>query len=48
MARYYFDIDDSVQKTVDEEGTELESAAVARREALALLPNIARDLEPGA
>ena len=44
MARYYFDIHDGGGTTVDDTGAELPSPEAARKEALAALGDIARDL----
>ncbi|MGE0668008.1 MAG: hypothetical protein AB7O49_15740 [Sphingomonadales bacterium] len=46
MARYYFDIDDGDVATEDDDGTELQDLAEARHHAIAVLPNLARDVLP--
>jgi hypothetical protein len=48
MARYYFDTHDGGPVLVDEEGQELDGIEAARREALAGLADLARDLVPKA
>lgn len=46
MARFFFDIDDGELATEDDEGLELDGLATARDKAIAVLPNIARDVLP--
>lgn len=47
MPRYFFDIDDTGQQMLhDDEGSELPGADQARLEALAVLPDLARDELP--
>lgn len=46
MPRYFFDIDDGTRKTRDEQGLELENAEAARRAAIAVLPDLAREELP--
>jgi len=44
MPRYYFDIDDGEHRTYDETGHEFIGREAAREQAIAVLPNIARDM----
>ena len=46
MARYFFDIDDGERHSRDGEGTELADREEARREAISILPDIAREELP--
>ncbi len=46
MPRFYFDVDDGHRQASDKEGTELSSREEARREAIAILPDIAREVLP--
>jgi hypothetical protein len=46
MPRYFFDIDDGEIVTEDDEGLEVDGLAMARDRAIAVLPNIARDVLP--
>ena len=44
MARYFFDVHDGQHFTADKEGLEFESIEAAREEAIAALPELARDV----
>jgi hypothetical protein len=46
MPRFYFDIDDGERRSRDNEGTELAGPEDARREAIGVLPDIAREELP--
>lgn len=46
MARYYFDIDDGEIETSDDDGLDLDNLNEARDRAIAVLPNIAREVLP--
>ncbi len=46
MPRYYFDVDDGERLSHDQEGTDLASREEARREAIGILPDIAREVLP--
>jgi hypothetical protein len=46
MPRFYFDTDDGAQRSRDEEGLDLSDSAMARREAIGVLPDIAREELP--
>lgn len=46
MPRYYFDIYDNENLFQDDYGIELESLYAARDQAIALLPDVARDVLP--
>jgi hypothetical protein len=46
MPKYFFDVYDGVQHFRDEEGGELPDRYAARKEALMVIPNIARDRSP--
>jgi hypothetical protein len=46
MARFFFDIDDGEKKAIDREGTNLSGRAEARREAIGILPDVARETLP--
>jgi hypothetical protein len=46
MPRFLFDIYDGVRLTRDDEGSELPDREAARKEALSVLPDIARDRSP--
>jgi len=47
MSRYYFDLFTADETTRDDHGQELSSLEHLRREAIQLLPDIARDELPG-
>ncbi|MFC0408776.1 DUF6894 family protein [Roseomonas elaeocarpi] len=47
MPKFFFDIHDGEHYRRDQEGSELTDGEAARREALAVLPDIARDRSPG-
>ncbi len=46
MARFYFDIHDGKHDTKDDDGTEFPDLAAMRKEALSILPDIAREVMP--
>lgn len=46
MPLYFFDIDDGARKSRDTEGTELPDRQALRREAIGILPDIAREELP--
>jgi hypothetical protein len=46
MPQFFFDIDDGDRQLQDGEGTELPSREEARREAIGILPDIAREVLP--
>ena len=46
MPRFYFDIDDGIQRTRDDEGTVLPDLETVRREAISVLPDLAREELP--
>ena len=46
MPRFYFDVDDGERRTRDEEGLVLDDLAAASREAVKVLPEVARDVLP--
>jgi hypothetical protein len=46
MARYFFDIDDGDRSSLDEDGLELSGPWEARFNAIAVLPDIAREVLP--
>ncbi len=46
MPRFYFDIEDGPSRARDDDGTMLPDAEEARKAAIGLLPNIARDELP--
>ncbi len=46
MALYYFDIHDGEHDTRDEEGSEFAELDAVRREAIRILPDIAREVMP--
>lgn len=47
MPLYFFDFDDDEQHTRDEIGTDLPSLKAVMMEAIAVLPEIAKDRRPG-
>lgn len=46
MPRFYFDIDDGVHRTRDDEGADLPDLETVRRQAIAVLPGLAREVLP--
>jgi hypothetical protein len=46
MPRYFFDIDDGERRSLDEDGLEFASPWEARANAIAVLPDIAREVMP--
>src|SRR4051812_44276540 len=46
MPRYFFEIDDGERRTPDDEGLDLSGLWEARNQAIAVLPDIARDVLP--
>ena len=46
MAKYYFDIHDGDHDAKDDEGTDFPDLEAMRKSALALLPDIAREVMP--
>jgi hypothetical protein len=46
MPRFFFDIDDGERQSRDREGTEMRSPEEARRAAIGILPDIAREELP--
>lgn len=46
MPRFYFDTDDGVEKQVDDVGIDLPTLETARRHAVSILPDIAREELP--
>jgi hypothetical protein len=46
MPRYFFDIDDGDQRSLDHEGMEMPDVWAAREGAIAVLPDVARDVLP--
>lgn len=46
MSRFFFDTDDGHRRVIDDEGLELPSVDAARREAVAVLPEMMRERLP--
>ncbi len=46
MNRYYFDLDDGIRFYRDPEGTKTDDIDEVRREAIAILPEMAKDVLP--
>lgn len=46
MPRFFFDLDDGQERTVDSVGVELPNLAEVRRKAIAVLPDLAREELP--
>ena len=46
MPRFYFDIDDGVHRSRDTEGADLPDLGAVRREAITVLPELAREALP--
>lgn len=46
MPLYFFDIEDGQRRNRDKDGTELADREEARREAIGVLPDIAREILP--
>ena len=46
MPRFYFDINDGIHRSRDEEGEDFSDREVARREAITVLPELAREVLP--
>jgi hypothetical protein len=46
MSRYFFDFDDGLTHSIDDEGTECDSLDQAKKAAFRALPDMARELFP--